>query len=215
MMRPLTLGQVRRALIVAPHPDDETIGCAGLILRLRRRGVPVTVMVVTDGGASHRHSRRFPHARLVRERAQETRRAVGLLGISAAGLRLLALPDGGLDSLGRRQRARLTRAMAQQHRADLVAMPLPDDAHPDHRDTARACIRRAGQRRLGYGVWPKGRAGGPAVALPLGADLARKRQALAAHVTQLGRITDDPTGFTIDPATARRFLRPAERYRWL
>ncbi len=211
----LPLGTVRRALIVAPHPDDETIGCAGLILRLRRRGARVDIVIVTDGGASHRGSAAFPRARLVATRAREARRAAMLLGVSAARLHLLAHPDGGLDTLPRSARTRLARQLAR-FRADLVAMPLPDDAHPDHRDTAAACHRRHGwARRVGYGVWP-GRGGGRAThALPLKADLSRKRTALAAHATQLGRITDDPTGFTIDAATRRRFLRPQERYRLL
>ncbi len=216
-MRPLSIRGIRRALIVAPHPDDETIGCAGLILRLRRAGARVEVLVVTDGGASHRHSAAFPRPRLVRTRAREVRRAVALLGVSAARLRLPALPDGGLDTLDRAGRARLTRTLAQAGGFDLVAMPVPDDAHSDHRDTARACHRRHGwRRRLGYGVWP-GRGGGgrATLMLALGRDRSRKRTALAAHATQLGRITDDPRGFTIDPPTLRRFLRPRETYRWL
>ncbi|KQM97550.1 PIG-L deacetylase family protein [Sphingomonas sp. Leaf25] len=211
----LPLGRVRRALIVAPHPDDETIGCAALILRLRRRGARVDIVIVTDGGASHRNSATFPRARLVATRAAEARRAAMLLGVSAARLHLLALPDGGLDTLARAARFRLVRRLAQ-FRADLVAMPLPDDAHPDHRDTAAACHRRHGwTRRIGYGVWP-GRGGGRAThRLPLGEDRQRKATALAAHATQLGRITDDPAGFVIDAATRRRFLSPHESYRVL
>ncbi|KQN37441.1 hypothetical protein ASG37_10345 [Sphingomonas sp. Leaf407] len=211
----LPLASVRRALIVAPHPDDETIGCAGLILRLRRQGARVDIVIVTDGGASHRGSAAFPRARLVATRAAEARRAAMLLGIPAARLHLLALPDGGLDTLARPARIRLVRALAR-FRADLVATPLPDDAHPDHRDTAAACHRRNGwTRRIGYGVWP-GRGRGRAThRLPLGPDRPRKATALAAHATQLGRITDDPAGFTIDAATRRRFLRPQEFYRLL
>lgn len=211
----LPLGHVRRALIVAPHPDDETIGCAGLILRLRRRGARVDIVIVTDGGASHRNSATFPRKRLVATRAVEARRAGMQLGVSAARLHLLALPDGGLDTLDRAARNRLTRRLAR-FRADLVVMPLPDDAHPDHRNTAAACHRRHGWgRRIGYGVWP-GRGKARAThRLPLKADLPVKRTALAAHATQLGRIKDDPAGFTIDAATRRRFLSPHEAYRLL
>ncbi len=211
----LPLDTVRRALIVAPHPDDETIGCAGLVLRLRRRGARVDIAIVTDGGASHRDSASFPRARLVATRASEARRAAMLLGVPAARLHLLRHPDGGLDTLDRAARSRLARQLAR-FRADLVAMPLPDDAHPDHRDTAAACHRRHGWvRRIGYGVWPgRGRARATHT-LPLGVDRPRKRTALAAHATQLGRIKDDPTGFVIDTATRRRFLSPHERYRLL
>lgn len=212
----MQLAGVRRAVIVAPHPDDETIGCGGLMLRLMRRGASVRVVVVTDGGASHRNSTRFPRARLVRERARELRRAVALLGVPAGRVQLLGLPDGGLRTLARGDRARLVRALAHLARADLVAMPMPDDAHPDHRAVARACARRNGwRRRIGYGVWPAGKAARPTRSLVLGSDLRRKAMALSRHATQLGRITDDPQGFTIDCTTLARFLRPVERYQEL
>ncbi len=214
MMRPLSLVGVRRALIVAPHPDDETIGAGGLILKLRRAGVRVEILVVTDGGASHRNSPSFPRPRLIRERAREVRRAVALLGVSAARLRLAGLPDGGLDTLDRAGRARLTRLVARYRRCDLIVMPVPDDAHPDHRDAARACRRRYGwRRRIGYGVWPGKRQRHATDILFLGSDRAIKRVALSRHATQMGRISDDPAGFTIDRATAARFLRPVERFR--
>lgn len=212
----IRLGKVRRALIVAPHPDDETIGCAGLMLRLKRNGASVSVVVVTDGAASHRNSARFPRERLIRERAREVRRACALLGVPAGRVHMLALPDGGLDTLNRAGRARLVRGLARHARVNLLAMPAPDDAHPDHRNTARACIRRQGwHRRIGYGVWPARRPTGPTVTLPLRSDRALKSVALGRHATQMGRIADDSTGFTIDRSTRARFLRPAERYREL
>lgn len=216
MIRALSLAGVRRALVVAPHPDDETIGAAGLILKLRRAGTRVEILVVTDGGASHRNSASFPRPRLTRERAREVRRAVALLGVSAARLRLAAFPDGGLDTLDQAGRARMARLVAHYRRCDLIAMPVPDDAHPDHRDTARACHRRHGwRRRIGYGVWPGSRQRRATDMLILGRDRAIKRVALSRHATQMGRIADDPAGFTIDRATAARFLRPVERFRSL
>jgi len=216
MIRPLSLTGVRRALIVAPHPDDETIGAGALILKLRRAGAHVEVLVVTDGGASHRNSASFPRPRLIRERGREVRRAVALLGVSAARLRLGGFPDGGLDTLDRAGRARLTRLVARYRRCDLIVMPVPDDAHPDHRDAARACRRRYGwRRRIGYGVWPRRRQRRATDALFVGTDRATKRVALSRHATQMGRIGDDPAGFTIDRATAARFLRPVERFRSL
>ncbi len=216
MTRVLSLAGVRRALIVAPHPDDETIGAGGLILKLRRAGVHVEVLVVTNGSGSHRNSASFPRPRLIRERAREVRRAVALLGVSAARLRLADFPDGGLDTLDQAGRARLTRIVARYRRCDLIVLPVPDDSHPDHRDTARACHRRyEWRRRIGYGVWPGRRQRRATDTLFLGSDRAIKRIAMSHHATQMGRITDDPAGFTIDRATAARFLRPVERFRSL
>ena len=52
----------RSALVLAPHPDDETIGCGATILRKVAAGTPVTVFVATDGRHSHRSAalRRHP-----------------------------------------------------------------------------------------------------------------------------------------------------------
>src|SRR5947209_4351316 len=41
------------ALVFAPHPDDETLGCGGAIVRKKRAGAVVKIVVMTDGSASH------------------------------------------------------------------------------------------------------------------------------------------------------------------
>ncbi len=214
-MRP-ALRRAGRVLVVAPHPDDETIGCAGAILALRRTGARVEVLVVTDGAASHRLSVSHPPARLARVRSRETRAACAVLGVRAGQITMLGAPDGGLDTLGRSARVRFARALAKRARYDLVLMPDPDDAHPDHRHVARAVARAFRHARcLAYGVWPGDQCPPRTVALPLGADRMRKRRALSRHRTQLGAIRDDPTGFTLDPATLRRMTGPVERFRRL
>ena len=215
MTRPLRLARVRRALIVAPHPDDETIGCGGLVRALVRQGARIDILVVTDGKASHRNSITYPPRRLIHARARETRAACAVLGIPAHRLTMLGLPDGGLTPLARPAATTIARATARHARTDLICLPDPTDAHPDHRAVARACaapFRHA--RRLFYLVWPRsGQAPGRTHHLILGRDRALKDRALSRHRTQLGAIRDDPTGFTIDPATRRRFTGPVERYR--
>jgi LmbE family N-acetylglucosaminyl deacetylase len=215
MIRALSLRQVRRALVIAPHPDDETIGCGGLIRHLRRGGARVDVLVVTNGAASHRNSVSHPPRRLAHVRAGETRAACAMLGVIPARLTMLGLADGGLTPLPAIARTRIARAAARHARADLVCLPDPDDAHPDHRAVAAACLPRLrAVRRLAYLVWPRiGRAPGRTHRLILGRDQAIKARALARHRTQLGAIRDDPTGFIIDPATRRRFTAPVEYYR--
>ena len=215
MSRALSLRGVRRALIVAPHPDDETIGCAGLILRLLRGGARVDILVVTDGAASHQNSASHPPHRLAAVRARETRAACARLGVTAGRLRMLGLPDGGLTGLAPGRAGLLHRALARHACADLICLPDPGDAHPDHRRTAQACRGALGRAvRLAYLVWPRaGHAPRRTHHLVLGRDRATKTRALACHRTQLGLIHDDPTGFTIDARTRRRFTGPVEHYR--
>ena len=209
----LRIGQPRRALIVAPHPDDETIGAFGLISLLVRRGTAVLVLVATDGCASHPHSRRWPPRRLARERQRETRRAMRTISVSAARIRFLDLPDGRLPAR-RDAQARIARAI-RQAAADLVVGPVANDDHADHRVVASAMqtARRAGARHLAYPVWPLARRTRYARHLPLGAALtAAKRRAVRSYRTQTGRIPDDPTGFALSAAKIAGFSRPVELF---
>jgi LmbE family N-acetylglucosaminyl deacetylase len=117
-------------VVLAPHPDDEVLACGGLIAAHRDRGLPVTVVVMTDGalgllgvdaGAAYRELRRA-----------ETRRAVDVLG--GCEVVFLDLPDGGLAAAhGVAERVRDVLARAQ---AATVVMPSPFELHPDHRATA-------------------------------------------------------------------------------
>jgi hypothetical protein len=71
-----------RAVVLAPHPDDEVIGFGGLLSMLAARGSPILVTALTDGEASHPDSRQWPPAKLAEARISE----------SLAGLRQLGLP---------------------------------------------------------------------------------------------------------------------------
>ena len=48
-----------KTLVVAPHPDDESLGCGGAIVLLRKFGNEVTVLTVSDGALSHPNSKKF------------------------------------------------------------------------------------------------------------------------------------------------------------
>lgn len=208
-MRP-HLGHPRAALIVAPHPDDELIGAAGLIASLMRRGTDVHVAVVTDGAASHPNSRKWPRRRLIAARQMETRHALRRLGVVRGAIHFLGLPDGGttVDDC----RRVLSRQIRRLPRLDLIVGPTRDDAHLDHQAVAIALETAARHvPLLGYRVWPpqplrRGRLS----ALPVSS--AAKRSLIRFHHTQLGHIRDDPEGFQIMPRELDAFSRPLERY---
>ena len=95
-------------LVVAPHPDDESLCCAGAIARARAAGARVSVVWVTSGDAfeldAHVIERRlFTSARNLRElaalRMQEAARAAQLLGIAGDERIFLGYPDRGLTQL--------------------------------------------------------------------------------------------------------------------
>lgn len=111
-----------RLLVLAPHPDDEVIGCGGLVALHLREGRAVRVVVATDGA----------QAGSAEIRMEESRRALDVLG-SGAELSFLGLPDRGLDdAVATRLRDEL---LAFQ--PDLIVVPSPIEIHPDHFALAR------------------------------------------------------------------------------
>jgi LmbE family N-acetylglucosaminyl deacetylase len=207
----LRIAGVRRAVIVAPHPDDEVIAGAGLIRALRRQGSDVRVIVVSDGAASHPGSTNWPRQRLVAARRTESLRALRRLAVLPDRVTFLGLPDGRLQGeLARCSRA-LRRTLARGA-ADLLVGPAESDAHPDHQAVATA-LRRLPRpaRRLSYQVWPPRRGNGMRERT-VATNGASKRSLIQMHHTQLGAITDDPAGFAIAPHELAIFAHPIERF---
>lgn len=197
--------------MVAPHPDDETIGAHALIARARRRGVAVRVLIVSDGAGSHRSSPTWPRTRLVRERRRETRRALHRIGVTAGAIDFLDLPDGDVAAHGGTIGRAVARALSMLPAPVLALAPSPRDDHPDHRAVAAAARPRGGVRWRAYPVWPAGQRLPAARALTLTAqERLAKRHAIRRYRTQTGRITDDPHGFALTAAQIAAFSRPAE-----
>ncbi|KQM31795.1 hypothetical protein ASE59_05925 [Sphingomonas sp. Leaf10] len=204
-MRPKAL------LMVAPHPDDETIGAHALIARARRRGVVVRVLIVSDGAGSHRASPTWPRARLVRERRRETRRELHRIGVAAGDIDFLDLPDGNVAAHGGALRRAISRALSTLPVPVLALAPSPRDDHPDHRAVAAAARPRGGVFWRAYPVWPTGQRLPAARRVPLTAqERLAKRHAIRRYRTQTGRITDDPHGFALTAGQIAAFSRPAE-----
>ena len=86
----VALARSSPALVVAPHPDDESLGCGGLLARLGDAGVDVRAILVTDGAASHPRSTRYDAAARRALRDREWLRALACLG----------LRDGAANRLG-------------------------------------------------------------------------------------------------------------------
>lgn len=114
----------KRALVVAPHPDDEVLGCGGTIARLTEAGSEVHVVIVTRGTSP-------PFgAAMVEQGRQEAREAHQLLKVAAT--HFLDFPAAALDRV---PHAELNSALAQivdQHAPDTLLVPFVGDIHLDH-----------------------------------------------------------------------------------
>ena len=172
-------------LVVAPHPDDESIGCGGTICLHRRRGERVHVVFLTSGergveGVS------LEVARSIRE--AEAAQALDVLGVER--MDFLRLPDGGLAA-ATEPGARLLRELLQREPPGVIYLPHPGEAHPDHEAAlplVRAALGRAHARQplpelRAYEVWtPLGAYGWPE---DISAVMARKLQAVRCYRSQL------------------------------
>lgn len=209
----LRLGHPTATLIIAPHADDEAIAACALIVALRRR-TRLSILVVTDGAASHPGSRLWPRRRLVAERRRESRRAMRRLGLPACALEFLGLADGELSADPTPCAAAIARAISRRRDVRLLVAPAADDAHPDHRTIALAVdAARFPGRRLTYRVWPSALRTGRRSALPAPALRLTKRSIVRGYRTQTGAITDAARGFTMSRREFAGFTRPIEFFR--
>lgn len=97
--RPLGSGPETRTLILAPHQDDEALGCAGLILARRTAGLSVDIVYVTDGAGSHPGHPLLPPAELACLRRREAIKAMQGLRVEATSLHFINAADGTLAHL--------------------------------------------------------------------------------------------------------------------
>jgi N-acetyl-1-D-myo-inositol-2-amino-2-deoxy-alpha-D-glucopyranoside deacetylase len=191
-----------RWLVLAPHPDDETIATGGLLQRVWAAGAVAHVALLTDGGDNpwpqRWQSRRWrldavDRDRWAHRRHAECRAALGELGLD---------PDRDLTAFGW-QDGRLTatfcdapdglvsplRTLLARFGPTDVVLPAADDLHPDH----SLCPVLLALALRGTGLEPRlhafrvhGRTRGDSMRLELtGDELRRKRAALGCHATQL------------------------------
>src|SRR5258706_5483118 len=113
-----------RLLVLAPHPDDEVIGCGGLVALHLRDGRPVHVVVATDGAQAGDGA----------QREAESRAALSLLG--DATIEFLRFPDRELENA--RDLDQRLGAILREWKPDLIAVPSPLEIHPDHIALSRA-----------------------------------------------------------------------------
>jgi LmbE family N-acetylglucosaminyl deacetylase len=173
-----------RVLVLAPHPDDETLGCGGAIALHSRAGDAVCVVIVTDGGRS-RAGGRGP-AEIRRLRHAEARAAVARLG--PVDLRQWDLPEGrwSPDTLD----TRLAQLLAE-FAPTLIYTTSCVDFHSEHRRVAeslgRVLAADAGRVCRAVRVYELQVPLTPVlanVAVPIGPVAAVKGRALAAYGTQ-------------------------------
>lgn len=218
---PLDLSRCREMIVVAPHPDDEVLGVGGLMSIAASAGIPVSVVGVTDGGASHPGSPTLTPDQLIDVRPREARRALATIGLDIDPIRL-GFPDGGVaeheDEL-----ARALTELLSGGPGTWCLTPWRGDRHPDHEATARATLtaaRRVGIAVLEYPVWMWHWARPDCTDVPwsrgfeidLDERTARvKKEAVQQFTTQVAPLSDHPADRPVLPThVLDRLLRSYE-----
>jgi LmbE family N-acetylglucosaminyl deacetylase len=150
-------------LVLAPHPDDEVVGCGGTLYQHSRGGTKVTVVYMTDGrlgslrlqgNALTGVERESFQAELIRVRKAEAAAAGRILG--AGELIFLDFPDG--DIRLSRNTVKPVAELLAARRPEVVYVPFPTDRQRDHVETARIFSAAVGEATNGcqvyaYEVW--------------------------------------------------------------
>lgn len=194
-----------RVVVLAAHPDDETLGAGALMATAHRRGLDVRLVLATRGEASHPDSPTTSAADLARLRLAESYDALALVAPDAE-LTSMGAADGALvdheDAL-----VELLVGIVGDGRGTLLLAPWRHDGHRDHEAAGRAAAvaaRRTGARLVEYPVW-FWHWGAPA-ALPWpdvrrlaldGTDRRDKAVAVRAHRTQVAPLSAQPGDETL------------------
>ena len=225
---PETVREWGRTLIVAPHPDDESLGCGGAIALLRAFEQPVFVLTMSDGAMSHPNSPSHPPDKLRDLREREMLAALETLRVEAANVTFFRYRDRAVPNS---DAADFSHAVARlqnylrQIEPQTIITPWRRDPHPDHRATTAivsAAIADSSIKLLEYPIWlweladaqdaPR-RDEATAFRLDIKTVNRRKQLAISAHQSQItDLINDDPTAFRLRPEDLAHFAGDDEIY---
>ncbi len=209
-----------RIVVVAPHPDDEVLGCGGALALLARAGRAIHVVGVTDGEASYAGSRRWPPELLGITRRSEREAGLARLGQTLASVSL-EIPDGQVAAFEDELATAVERTLRP---GDTVLTTWRFDGHPDHEAAGRAASQAAAKVgcrcwEMPVWMWHWAEPGDARVPwerlhrLDLGATASHaKCQAIAAHASQLQPIRNEGRQPVLPDWALARLLRPFETF---
>jgi LmbE family N-acetylglucosaminyl deacetylase len=150
--------QLREAptVVIAPHQDDETLACGGVIARKRNEGLPVHVIFITDGSASHPAHPRLGPADISALRREEALRALACLGVERQAVHFLDEPDGSLKTIPAARRESLVARLAGllgPIAPGEIFLPCNPDGSSEHDATFGFVMDALARARLQPDIW--------------------------------------------------------------
>ncbi len=216
-----------KTLFVAPHPDDESLGCGGAIALLRKIGAEVEILVVSDGTLSHPNSIKFPKEKLRNLRENELIEAANILGVDESCITFFRYPDRNVpneDSPLFDETVAHCREYLTNSNPQTIFVPWRRDPHPDHRAAYQLfnAAKTDDVKIIEYPIWLYELAESDdaplqtevtAFRLDITSVVGIKQQAIRAHRSQTtDLIDDDPHGFRLSEQVLANFAAPFELY---
>lgn len=216
-----------KTLVVAPHPDDESLGGGGAIALLREFKIEVRALVLSDGTLSHPHSKKFPAEKLRALREREMTDALEILGVPATEVEFFRYKDRSVpdeNSANFENAVARCRDYLKKNTPQTILVPWRRDPHPDHR-AAYSLIKAASEKRtriIEYPIWLweiAESADAPrfdevsAWRLNVEKSFEKKQRAIRAHISQTtDLIDDDPHAFRLTEDILANFAESFEVY---
>lgn len=207
-------------IIVAPHADDESLGCGGVISLLRKYGQTVYIVLLSDGTLSHPNSKEYPAEKLRDLREQELIDAARILGVREENIIFCRYPDRNVPSIGDElfgEAVNIISKMINVIKPQSIFVPWRRDPHPDHQSAFQlinACETFTA-KIYEYPIWLRELGESqdsptPEESMPfrinISSVLDKKQDAISQHRSQITNlISDDPEGFQLSQEMLDQF----------
>lgn len=214
-------------VVIAPHADDESLGCGGMIALLRKYNLPVYIVLLSDGTLSHPNSEKYPAEKLRDLRESELISAAEILGVAADKIVFCRYRDRGVPDKENENFSEAVQSLTKLFgiiQPQSVFVPWRRDPHPDHR-AAFQLVEAAdynSAKIYEYPIWltelgedadlPNANEAMP-FRLKIESVLDKKTEAIYRHQSQISNlIDDDPDGFQLSEDMLNQFKVPFETF---
>lgn len=188
-----------KILVLAPHPDDDVLGCGGSIINHLQKEDEVTVLFLTSGDAGDLF---FSKEELASIRKQEARQAADVIGVK--NLIFLDIPDGQIE-YSQQNLIKIIEKI-REVQPDIMYLPHAKEVHRDHANTfilgKEAIVRAAANSYqecngypwyvptvLCYEVWTPLEE--VQYIVDISANIDKKLEALREHISQIKNVQYD------------------------
>lgn len=212
-------------LIVAPHADDESLGCGGVVSLLGKYGQEVFILLLSDGTLSHPNSKEYPAEKLRDLREMELIEAAETLRVPSENIIFCRYQDRKVPGKSNKEFAEALQSISKMLgvlKPQSIFVPWRRDPHPDHLAAFQliTAANTQGARVYEYPIWLRelgefADAPDNEEVIPFRLDISsvllQKQKAIAAHRSQTtSLISDDPEGFRICRKMLDQFNVPYE-----